>query len=332
MRIPSARFLLFGSWVLVAFAFALAPLVLGKYAQYLISMWLIFAIAAIGLNIPIGLANIYSFGHGAFMLVGAYVVAITMTHWSWSAFPAVMISLVVAAVAGGVVGLPSLRLTGFALAIVTFAFGHTLFHLVKAFEYTGGPQGMFMPTLDSSKWLGGTYYYYIVLVIFILAFLAAYSVSSSKTGRAMRTLGASEVVAQSLGIHLLRYKIIAFVLSAVYGAISGGLLALVTGYVAPDTFSSELSISVFAAVMIGGMGTIVGPVLGSFFVVLIPELTQSVRGLSLIIYGVLFTLVSTLYPTGIVGAFHALNEYLTKARRNKGFSLSEKDDSSKAKI
>jgi branched-chain amino acid transport system permease protein len=301
--------------VLAVAAFAAAPLVLGKYSQYLISMWLVFAIATVGLNIPVGLANIYSFGHGAFMLIGAYVVAIALGHWGWNPIAGVALALAVAGVTGAIVGLPSLRLTGFALAIVTFAFGHTLFHVAKAFEYTGGPQGLFLPALAAAKWWGGTFYYYLVLGCFALCLAGAASITGSRTGRALRALGASEVVAQSLGVNLLRYKIMAFVLSALYGALAGCLLALVTGYVAPDTYSSELSISVFAALMIGGLGTLVGPVLGAFFVVLIPEFTQSVRGLSLIIYGVLFTVVATLYPGGMAGGLQALQRRLARRRQ-----------------
>src|SRR5437879_5748560 len=106
MRLRSDRVLQIGSCALAVCMLALAPLVLGQYAQYLVSMWLIFAIAAVGLNIPIGLANIYSFGHGAFMLIGAYTVAVAMTHWGWVAVPAVLISLAVAAAVGAMVGLP----------------------------------------------------------------------------------------------------------------------------------------------------------------------------------------------------------------------------------
>jgi branched-chain amino acid transport system permease protein len=303
------------AFVLAIAVLAAVPLVLGKYAQYLVSMWLVFAIATVGLNIPIGLANIYSFGHGAFMLIGAYAVGVTLGHWGWNPVLAVVFALALAGITGAVVGLPSLRLTGFALAIVTFAFGHTLFHVVKAFEYTGGPQGLFLPALPAAKWWAGRFYYYLVLACFALCLAGAASIAGSRTGRALRTLGSSEVVAQSLGVNLLHYKIAAFVLSAVYGALSGCLLALVTGYVAPDTYSSELSISVFAAVMIGGIGTLAGPVLGAFFVVLIPEFTQSVRGLSLIIYGVLFTVIATLYPAGMAGALQALQRRWARRRQ-----------------
>lgn len=294
--------------------FVLAPLLLGSYAQYIVTMWLVFAISAIGLNIPIGLGNIYSFGHGAFMLIGAYVTGVAMTQWGWGALPAALLSVVGAGAIGAAIGVPSLRLLGFSLAIVTFAFGHMLFHLVKGFEYTGGPQGLFIPAVAASGWLGGRFYYYLVGALFALALWLAHSISGSKTGRALRVIGSSEIVAQSLGINLLHYKTAAFTASAVYGAVAGALLGLVTGYVAPDTYSPDLSISVFAAVMIGGVGTLFGPVWGALFVVLVPELTQGATGLSLIVYALLFTLVTTLYPGGLAAALDAA----VKALRGAG--------------
>lgn len=293
-------------WLLALALLSLAPLALGPYARYVVSMWLVFAIAAVGLNIPVGLGGIFSFGQGAFMLIGAYALGVGATQWGLPLPVAALVALLIAALAGMLVGLPSLRLAGFSLAIVTFAFAHMLFHLCKAFEYTGGPQGIFMPESASAGWWNGTFHYYLVLALFFVTLGLAQSLMTSKTGRALRALGPGEVVARSLGVNPFLYKVLAFVLSAVYGAISGCLLALVTGYVAPDTYAPELSVSVFAAVMIGGVGTLVGPVLGALFVVLIPELTQSVKGLSLIIYAALFTAVATFYPSGLIGAWHAL--------------------------
>ena len=291
-------------WALALAALAvltLAPLLVGNYPRYVISMWLIFALAAVGLNIPIGLASIYSFGHGAFMLIGAYTTAVAMATWGWPLLPAMLLSVLLAVLVGALVGLPSLRLTGFSLAIVTFAFGFMLFHVVKAFNYTGGPQGIFMPSMAFAKIWGGRLVYYLVLVVFAVGVLAAYSLSTSRTGRALRTLGSNEIVAQSLGINLLKTKVLAFVLSAVYGALAGSLLAVATTYVAPETYAPELSINVFAAVMIGGTGTLLGPILGALFIVLIPELTQGAQNLAEIIYAVIFCLVATIWPSGLLG-------------------------------
>ena len=292
------------AWILALLAIAalaIAPIWLGSYPRYVISIWLIFALSAVGLNIPIGLASIYSFGHGGFMLIGAYTMGVTMANWAWPILPAILLAVGIAALVGALIGLPSLRLTGFSLAIVTFAFGFMLFHVVKAFNFTGGPQGIFMPSTAFAGLWGGRLLYYLVLVLFLAGVFAAYSLSTGKTGRALRTLGSNEIVAQSLGINLLKTKVLAFVLSAVYGSVAGCLMALVTTYVAPETYMPELSINIFAAVMIGGTGTLLGPILGALFIVLIPELTQSAQNLSEIIYAVIFCFVATLFPAGLLG-------------------------------
>lgn len=308
---PSSRLSMF--WVIAAVAvMVLLPLFVGSYPRYIVTMWMIFAIATIGLNIPMGLAGIYSFGHGGFMLIGAYVTGIAITNWGWPFWMAMPLAIACAALVGAIVGLPSLRLTGFSLGIVTFALGMVLFQTVKAFEYTGGPQGVFIKDVPASVWFDGRFYYYFVLAFFIAGQLAAVSIANSKTGRALRTLGSSEIVATSLGIALLRHKVLAFLLSAIYGGLAGSLLGLVTGYVAPETYSPELSIEVFAAVMIGGSGTHIGPILGALFTVLIPELTQGARGMGQIIYALIFCLVATLFPAGLAGMFRALRDLIRK--------------------
>ena len=311
-RRPLASFAGMAAFLAVLLMF---PLVFGSYPRYILSMWLIYGIAAIGLYIPMGLAGIYSFGHGGFMLIGAYVTGVAMANWDWPFWMAMPLSVVVAALIGAVVGLPSLRLTGFSLGIVTFALGMVLFQTVKAFEYTGGPQGIFIPTIDAAKWLDGCFFYYLSLLLFLIGFSVAFSLSRSKTGRALRTLASSEIVAVSLGINLLHYKVLAFVLSSIYGAFAGSLLALITGYVAPETYSPELSIDIFAAVMIGGSSVLAGPVLGALFSVLIPEMTQNTRGLGAIIYALIFCLVATLFPTGLAGMIRSGWELLTRRSR-----------------
>ena len=290
----------------------LAPFGLDAYWIYVVSMWMVISISAIGLNIPMGLGSIYSFGHGAFMLVGAYGTAVAMINWDWPFLPAVLLSVAMAALIGAIIGLPSLRLSGFALAIVTFSFGFLMFNLVKASNYTGGPQGMFMPEVAIAGLWNGKGLYYLILAIAIAGLLGFLSLSTGKTGRALRTIGSSELVAQSLGMSLLKYKVLAFVLSAVYAAVSGSLLAVLTSYVRPESFSPELSVNIFAAVIIGGAGTLIGPLFGAMFIVLVPELTQSLQHVSQIVYAILFCLSVTLFPGGLVGIFKTL------AQRQRG--------------
>lgn len=300
-------------WAAVFALIAAAPWVLGAFHTYLLATWMIMALSALGLNIPMGLGAMYSFGQGGFMLIGSYATAVLMATLNLP-FPVAFVAAVaIAALLGAVIGLPALRMSGFSLAIVTFSFAFLLFNLVKAFDLTGGPQGLVVPASALSRMWGGHGVFYVVLFCLAAGCLAFASVSTSKTGRALRTIGESELIARSLGISLTRYKIIAFVLSAAYAAAAGGLLALVTGFVAPETFAPELSINLFAAVVIGGIGSFAGPLVGSLFIVVIPELTQSVQNLGQVIYAALFCVTVVVIPGGLVGIVRLLGRLLRRS-------------------
>lgn len=282
-------------------ALLIAPVFVGSYWTYILALWAVMAIAVVGLNIPLGLGHIYSFGHGAFVLIGAYGTGVAMTMWHWPFLPALLLSLILAGGIGAIIARPALRLSDFSLAIVTFSFAHMLFHLIKATNYTGGPQGIFMP---GDTWIAGKnglILYYIVMGVAAAAVTGFVSLARSKSGRAMRLAGENPAVAQSLGIRIVHYKSAAIVLSALYGAVAGSFMALLTGYVAPEAYSTMLSVNLFAAVAIGGIGTVTGPLLGALFIVMIPEVTQSFQNLSQIVYAALFCLIVTVFPRGLVG-------------------------------
>jgi ABC-type branched-subunit amino acid transport system permease subunit len=282
----------------IALVIVSGVLTASDYIRYVASLWLVFAIAAIGLQIPIGLGAIYSFGHGAFMLIGAYATGLGVV----AGLPvplAMFAGVVVACTIGAVLALPSLRLSGFALAIVTMGAATVMFQGVKAFKVTGGPQGLFMPAVPFVKLAEGKPFFLCIFALLAIGALVSHSVESGPIGRSLRAAAANPLMAQTFGVHLLKVRTTAFVLSAAYGAVSGGLLALLTGYVAPEAFSPELSIQIFAAVMIGGSSRFWGPILGALFIVLIPELTQKVQNMGAMVYAILFTLVATLYPGGL---------------------------------
>lgn len=293
-------------WVLGSFvALLLLGMVTGDYPRYVLTLWMIYSVSAIGLNIVLGFGKIYSLGHGGFMLVGAYGTAVALNHWHAPAPLAVAAAAALATLVGIVVGLPAIRLKHFSLAIVTFAFGITLFQLVKATSYTGGPQGMFLDVAQLQAIWKGRLLWLWALVLCLAALGISYSVMISRTGRALRMIAANETVARSFGIRITFHKLAAFGLAALLGAVAGGMHALITGVVAPETFGPDLSILIFAAVMIGGQGRLLGPLLGAAFVVAIPELTQDARALAQIIYAVLFITVVTLFPQGLMGMLEA---------------------------
>jgi branched-chain amino acid transport system permease protein len=289
--------------VLAAIVLALVPLGVGKYPLFVLTVALVYSISTLGLNLAAGYGGQHSFGHGAFMLAGAYAVAIGCGKWALPFPAALLLGVVLAAILGIMVGLPAIRLVGFALAIVSFAFGVTAHSLIKAFDYTGGPTGLFVSGLrvsgiDFRKPLP---LYYLAAAVFVAGLVVAQSIATSGTGRALRSIAQSELVSRTLGINPVRYKLFVFVASAVYGAMAGGLLAASSGYVAPETYGPDLSIFMFAAVVIGGMRSQAGAIFGAFFIGVIPELTQATRESSEIVFAVVFALVATLAPRGIWG-------------------------------
>ncbi len=289
--------------IIGALVLLLLPAMLGKYPLFILTVALVYSVSTLGLNLAAGYGGQHSFGHGAFMLAGAYAVAIGTGKWAIPFPAALLIGVVVAAVLGAMVGIPSIRLVGFALAIVSFAFGVTAHSLIKASDYTGGPTGLFVPALPV---LGLDFrkpwpLYYLTVALFLAGLIIAESIATSRTGRALRSVAQSEIVSQALGINPLRYKLIVFVTSAVYGAVSGGLLAASAGYVAPETYGPDLSIFMFAAIVIGGMGSQAGAILGAFFIGLIPELTQASRETSEILFAIVFAAAATLAPDGLWG-------------------------------
>lgn len=275
--------------------------VVGSYPRYVLTLWMIYTLSALGLNLVMGYARLYSLGHGGFMLVGAYGTAVALNHWGWPVIPAIAVAGALATIVGVVIGLPAIRLKHFSLAIATFAFGITLFQLVKSTAYTGGPQGLYVDVVKLQEMWGGRVLWLAAAFLCLIGLAMSYSIMISRTGRALRMIAANETVARCFGIPITFHKLAAFALAGLMGAVAGGMHAIVTGFVAPDTYGPDLSILVFAAVMIGGQGRLFGPFLGAAFVVAIPELTQDARALAQIIYAVLFILVVTLFPEGLLG-------------------------------
>lgn len=312
------QFLKWSAVGVLAVAALAAPWVLASYPLYIVCLWMVMSISAIGLNIPMGLTSVHSFGQGAFMLVGAYCVGVISIYLG-SALIGLAAGVVFAAVVGFLIALPSLRLTGFALALVTFSFASLMFGIVKSLEITGGPQGLIVPDVYLSSAVDSYALYYFILALLVAGVAVFHSITTSKTGSAFRTLGENELVARCLGINVRHYKISAFVLSSIYGAFAGGALALLTTYIAPETFGPELSIDMFAAVAIGGKGTLIGPLVGALFIVLLPELTQSVQNLAQVVYALLLCAAVTLYPMGLVGIVQSMIERRRRhARRASG--------------
>jgi len=306
------------------------PFTVGTFRTSQLTTIMTWSIVAIGLNILTGYNGQISLGHGAFVLIGAYTAAILTDSESqvgfidgarWPFWTAMIMAGLVAAVAGVAVGVPSLRLTGPYLAVATLALMIAMPSVLEKYDgLTGGATGLRVPQPAVPGFLDGIlerqewFFFLAFTTLFIMAALAWWVVRS-RWGRAFVAIRDTEVAAQAVGISVARYKVLAFTISAFFGGIAGALLAFAsTGYVSPQTIGIVLSINYFTAIVIGGLGSIMGSIIGGFVVVLLPDLATDIgsslfgeqRGQRLwpTIYGAILILVIIVMPYGIAGFLH----------------------------
>jgi branched-chain amino acid transport system permease protein len=232
------------------------------------------AFAAIGLNVLMGKAGQVSLGHAAFFGIGAYSAAIGPAHFGLSSWASLAIGACISAVLAYLVGRPILRLKGHYLAIATLGFG-VLVALVITTEsrWTGGPDGMPVAKLTVFGWRIGTAYawYWLSGAFLLVGAWIALNLDDTPTGRAFLALHDSEVAARVAGIDVARLKLRAFVIAAVYGSIAGSLLAMMNGFVNPDLAGFQHSVELVTMVVLGGLGSIVGSIVGAAVLVVLPQ-------------------------------------------------------------
>lgn len=285
-----------------------APLWLNGYGLYLLTLTEIFALVALGLNLLTGYAGQISLCHASFFGVGAYSTAILTQKAGLPYLLSLFLGALLTTAIGALAAVPALRLKNIYLAIATLGFGVVLQKII--FEWrglTGGGGGLALtaPSIAGYE-LGATGLYYLTLVLMTLGLFGAWNVSRGRTGRALLVIKDSEIAAGSLGIHAPRYKVTAFAISAFYAAIAGGLFAYLVRYINPESFSVGLSISFLSMVVIGGLGTIGGSILGAAFYVIVPELLRGIKDAPGLVFGLLLVVVMVFMPQGLWGMLRRL--------------------------
>jgi branched-chain amino acid transport system permease protein len=279
---------------------------------FLISIFsqvLIFSIAALGLNILIGYAGQISIGHAAFMAIGAYLTAILTKNFNIPFIITIFLSGGVAGLFGIVLGFPALRLKGFYLAIATMAFGVAIEKILAAWDYVGGHTGFVNvpnPDIFGLEVSGDLGKFYIIAVVTVALFIFAANMMKSKTGRALKAIRESEFAARSSGINVSKYKLIAFVMSAVYAGVAGALYAHTINYIAPTDFGMGISINLMAMIVVGGLASLSGNVIGSILMVAIPFLFSRINVPMSIIFGIMLIIVVLFFPRGLSYAVYIL--------------------------
>ncbi|MBI1773736.1 MAG: branched-chain amino acid ABC transporter permease [Proteobacteria bacterium] len=303
------RFALIGA-ILVA---AALPLLVKNFTVFQLTLVMVYAIAILGLNLLTGINGQFSLGHSAFYAIGAYTAAIMMDRFDASYLLTLPAAGIICFVAGFLFGLPALRLEGLYLALATFALAVAtpqLFKLSLIERWTGGVQGIviqkpdapFGLPLSQDQWL-----YYFTLAVVLVMFWAARNLVASRTGRALMAIRDNPLAAAAMGINTAVYKSLAFAVSALYTGVAGALGAIVIQFVAPDSFTFFLAVSFLVGLVVGGVGSIPGALIGGLFVLFVPNIAEAIsKGLAWAVYGVILILVIYIMPKGAAGLVRLL--------------------------
>lgn len=297
-------------------ALAVAPLGLKPYGIYLLSLWTVMTIAALGLNLTLGYAGQISLAQAAFVGIGAYTSALLTTN-GWPLWSAFIVAALLCFVIGWLLGYPALRVQHHYLAFVTLSFSTLVFLIFRNEEWLTkgvyGVSGIPRPEVFGWKMTRPLDFYYFCLAILVIVVAAKWWLVRSPWGRAFNALRENPVRANSLGIDVRRYTLIAFALGSVLGGVAGAMYAPLVQFIEPNAFALNLSLSLLLMVMVGGSGYFFGPFVGAAVAVLLPEWLRFTEGLYLVIYAVFVMVLISFCPTGLLGLF-ARRRTTVKAR------------------
>ena len=303
-------------WIGLAIAL-LSPFVSAtNYSLSVMTSALLFVMLAVGLNIVVGYCGLLDLGYAAFFAIGAYTSGVLATRYDWSLLATIPVVILAAVIAGVVIGGPTLRLRSDYLAIVTLGFGEIIRITANNLEITGGPSGIFgipgisIGGLDLSSPVA---FYYTCVVAVALAVLGAARLGRSRLGRAWRFVREDEDAAEAMGIHTYKVKLAAYIAGAIWGGLAGILFGAQLTAISPQSFTFLWSALILMAVVLGGMGSTPGVVIGAIFVSVLPELLRGAADYRYFIFGVLLIVVMIFRPQG-VWPTHAVERSARKRR------------------
>ena len=278
------------------------PWVAPDHIVFLGTLIALYSIGVMGQNLLIGYTGQISFGQAGFLAIGAFAFG-HMRVWGAPFLVALGGAGAVAALAGVIVGFPSLRLKGPYLSIATLGFGVAVYQVFVNWEVlSGGRSGLSIARLKPMLGLTGTQTVYYSYVLLLAVFtLATYNLVSSYVGRAFVAIRDADIAAEVNGVNLTRYKLLAFAISSFYAGVHGALYAQVLGHIEPQIFNIGESLTLFVAVIIGGVASIEGSILGAAFVLLVPKVLAEFREMVPIVYGATILIVLIFEPRGLFG-------------------------------
>jgi len=299
------------------------PLLLGVsgFFLYLVSLTCIYTLLALSLHIVAGLSGQFSLGHAAFMGLGAYTSAIVTLRLGLPFCLGILCAMAFCGILGIIMGISCLKVRGVYLALVTLGFGVILQSLcMNLTGLTGGGLGIldisapsFGPVILSTE----ARVFTLLVVITYMSICLVYNIRKSRMGRAFIAIRQNEISAAAMGVNISKYKVIAFLLSGLLGGLAGGLFAHLAGYIDPGIFSLETSLLIFCMVIIGGMGSVSGAVIGSVLLSFLPEIVRGLAEYRMLVYSVLLVALIIFMPSGIMGLVRYFFGFLNRSRRKK---------------
>lgn len=290
--------------VVAAALLCAAPLALGTYQLYLAQLMMINVIAAAGLNLLTGNCGLISLCHSSFMAIGAYTSALLVLHTGLSFVPALVIATFAAALLGACLGYPARRLSGIYLALVTLGFLQLVQIVIEEFpELTGGVRGLSVPKpqIFGYAFRSDFALHYPLLLATILALFCAANLQQSRFGRAFNAVRQSAFAAQALGVPVARTKLLAFALAAAFAGLAGGLMAATVGFIDPTEFGISVSLRQITFIVVGGLGSVTGSVLGAVLLTGLPELLRGTQEYADLVYGAILLGSLLVLPRGLKG-------------------------------
>lgn len=282
---------------------ACLPTLVGEFYLYLIRLILIYAIAALGLNIFMGYCGQINIGSAGFFCIGAYLPAMLQIKLGWHYGVGFPVSILVSLLVSWGMSYPLLRLRGHAMAIGTLSFAMAIHLVAERFPFlTGGADGIVVPDLALfGRTMGNVFNYYLVLVFFLVAYALCYFLTHSRIGRALMAIRDEDGAAAAMGVDINHYKTMAWIVNGVLASIAGTAYALQAGFLAPATFALWTNIIFLVMIVVGGLGSNLGSVVGSTVMTLIPYVLVTIQEYILLTQGIILFIFLRFLPEGVVG-------------------------------
>jgi branched-chain amino acid transport system permease protein len=259
-------------------------------------------VLCLGLNIVVGYAGLLDLGYAAFFAVGAYTSGILTSHFGVNFWLTIPVAVCVSATAGIIIGGPTLRLRSDYLAIVTLGFGEIVRIIARNLEITGGASGLIgidRPTIFGFQLSQINHFYYVFLLLAIVACIVSYRLQHSRMGRAWQYVREDEDAAEAMGINRVAVKLYAYVTGAIFGGVAGCFFAAKMTAISPETFTFQQSVLILLGVVLGGMGKIPGVIIGAFALVLFPEVFRDIGSTRILVFAIVMLIIMLYRPEGI---------------------------------